>query len=480
MEIQRNNLMKNRVLSVKEKLSYGMGDAASHIVLDNIMMFMLFFYTDIFGIPAAFVGTMFLVARALDAVADPCMGLIADRTRSRWGKFRPWILFGALPFAIFCSVTYFTPELSLTGKMIYAAVTYTLLTLMYTVVNIPYCALGGVITSDPQQRVSLQSWRFVLSTAGGMLSTVLMMPLVNLIGGDDKAAGFHGAVSVLAAVAFLMLLFCAWGTREHVVAPESRSSAREDIRDVLLNDQWRVVALLTIINILSIAVRSGAMIYYVTWIMGNPAIFSWFLGAYCIGNMLGSSIAKPVTDKVCKVRVYFWCNIALFIVSVAMFFLPMNLPAVMFGFIFIIGFLYQLALPVQWVMMCDTVDYGEWQNGRRLTGISFAGTLFVLKMGLAVGGAIIGWLLAAGHYHPGAQTQTGSTVTIINVMFTLIPGACYLIAAFIVRRYYTLTTPFLTRILRELDPKAGSRTADNTGGKMNDGRRITESAPGTS
>ena len=182
----------------------------------------------------------------------------------------------------------------------------------------------------------------------------------------------------------------------------------------------------------------------------------------------------------CKVRVYFWCNIALFIVSVAMFFLPMNLPAVMFGFIFIIGFLYQLALPIQWVMMCDTVDYGEWQNGRRLTGISFAGTLFVLKMGLAVGGAIIGWLLAAGHYHPGAQTQTDSTVTIINVMFTLIPGACYLIAAFIVRRYYTLTTPFLTRTVRELEPEAGSRSVDITGGKMNDGRRITEFAPGTS
>lgn len=155
--------MKSEVLSVKEKIGYGMGDAASHIIFDNVMLYMMFFYTDIFGIPAGFVGTMFLVARALDAISDPCMGLLADRTRSRWGKFRPWVLFGALPFGIVCVLAYSTPDLSMNGKMIYAAITYTLLTLLYTIVNIPYCALGGVITNDPTQRISLQSWRFVLA-----------------------------------------------------------------------------------------------------------------------------------------------------------------------------------------------------------------------------------------------------------------------------------------------------------------------------
>lgn len=197
--------MKSEILSVKEKIGYGMGDAASHIIFDNVMLYMMFFYTDIFGIPAGFVGTMFLLARALDAISDPCMGLLADRTRSRWGKFRPWVLFGALPFGIVCVLAYSTPNLSLNGKMIYAAITYTLLTLLYTVVNIPYCALGGVITNDPTQRISLQSWRFVLATTGGMLSTVLMMPLVKLIGGENKALGFQGGIAVLSVVAFLML-----------------------------------------------------------------------------------------------------------------------------------------------------------------------------------------------------------------------------------------------------------------------------------
>lgn len=227
--------MKDHILSVKEKIGYGMGDAASHIIFDNVMLYMMFFYTDIFGIPAGFVGTMFLLARALDAISDPCMGLLADRTRSRWGKFRPWILFGAIPFGLVCVLAYSSPDLSHNGKLIYAAVTYTLLTLLYTVVNIPYCALGGVITDNPTQRISLQSWRFVLATAGGMLSTVLMMPLVNFIGGEDKALGFQGGIAVLSVIAFLMLAFCFFTTKERVEAPPSSTSMREDLRDDVLH-----------------------------------------------------------------------------------------------------------------------------------------------------------------------------------------------------------------------------------------------------
>lgn len=268
--------MKSEVLSVKEKIGYGMGDAASHIIFDNVMLYMMFFYTDIFGIPAGFVGTMFLVARALDAISDPCMGLLADRTRSRWGKFRPWVLFGALPFGIVCVLAYSTPDLSMNGKMIYAAITYTLLTLLYTVVNIPYCALGGVITNDPTQRISLQSWRFVLATAGGMLSTVLMMPLVNLIGGDNKPLGFQGGIAVLSVVAFMMLAFCFFTTKERVEAPPTTTSMREDLRDIWQNDQWRIVGLLTIFNILAVCVRGGAMMYYVTWIWARRKCLSLF------------------------------------------------------------------------------------------------------------------------------------------------------------------------------------------------------------
>ncbi|MGP3593839.1 glycoside-pentoside-hexuronide family transporter [Vagococcus sp. WN89Y] len=442
--------MNSQIISVKEKIGYGMGDAASHIVFDNVMLYMMFFYTDIFGIPAGFVGTMFLLARALDAISDPCMGLIADRTRSRWGKFRPWIIFGALPFGVVCVLAYSTPDLSTSGKMVYAAITYTLLTLLYTVVNIPYCALGGVITNDPQQRISLQSWRFVLATAGGMLSTVLMMPLVNFIGGEDKVAGFQGGIAVLAVAAFMMLAFCFFTTKERIQAPPNTTPMREDLRDIWQNDQWRIVGLLTILNILAVCVRGGAMMYYVTWIMGDAAIFTAFLTTYCVGNLIGSALAKPLTDWKCKVTIFWWTNAALTVLSIGMFFVPIQASITMFAFIFAIGVLHQLVTPIQWVMMSDTVDYGEWCNGKRLTGISFAGTLFVLKLGLAVGGALIGWALAGGGYNAAAQSQNSTTLSIIIGLFTLVPAVCYLLSAFIAKRYYTLTTPFLKIIMVQL------------------------------
>ncbi|MCN8727196.1 glycoside-pentoside-hexuronide (GPH):cation symporter [Escherichia coli] len=394
--------MKSEVLSVKEKIGYGMGDAASHIIFDNVMLYMMFFYTDIFGIPAGFVGTMFLVARALDAISDPCMGLLADRTRSRWGKFRPWVLFGALPFGIVCVLAYSTPDLSMNGKMIYAAITYTLLTLLYTIVNIPYCALGGVITNDPTQRISLQSWRFVLATAGGMLSTVLMMPLVNLIGGDNKPLGFQGGIAVLSVVAFMMLAFCFFTTKERVEAPPTTE------------------------------------------------VFVAFLTTYCVGNLIGSALAKPLTDWKCKVTIFWWTNALLAVISLAMFFVPMQASITMFVFIFVIGVLHQLVTPIQWVMMSDTVDYGEWCNGKRLTGISFAGTLFVLKLGLAFGGALIGWMLAYGGYDAAEKAQNSVTISIIIALFTIVPAICYLLSAIIAKRYYSLTTHNLKTVMEQL------------------------------
>ena len=206
-----------------------------------------------------------------------------------------------------------------------------------------------------------------------------MMPLVNFIGGEDKAFGFQGGIAVLSAIAFLMLAFCFFTTKERVEAPPSSTSMREDLRDIWRNDQWRVVGLLTILNILAVCVRGGAMMYYTTWIMGSAGLFTAFLTTYCVGNLIGSALAKPLTDWKCKVSVFWWTNALLAALSVVMFFVPMDAEITMFAFIFVIGVLHQLVTPIQWVMMSDTVDYGEWCNGKRLTGISFAGTLFVLS-----------------------------------------------------------------------------------------------------
>lgn len=438
------------ILSKTEKIGYGLGDAASHIVFDNVMLYMMFFYTDIFGIPSAFVGTMFLLARGLDAISDPIMGLVADRTHTRWGQFRPYLLFGSIPFALSCIVAYSTPSFGMEGKMIFAAITYTTLTLLYTVVNIPYCALGGVITTDPDQRMSLQSYRFVLATAGGMLSTVLMTPLAQFIGGNDRVAGYQGGIAILAVLAAVMLILCFTFTQERVQETTViKSSMREDIRDILHNDQWRIVGLLTILNILAVSVRGGAMMYYVTYILGNAGYFAAFLSAYSVGNLLGSAFAKPVTNRIDKVTVFYWTNLALAGISLIMFMLPMNSVGTMFVFIFVIGILHQMITPIQWVMMSDTVEYGEWKYGKRLTGISFAGTLFVLKLGLALGGALIGWVLAGVNYQAGAATQNAATLQGIIALFTIVPSIAYFLSAFISRRY-TLRMNFLDKILSDL------------------------------
>ncbi len=428
--------MDTTPLSAREKIGYGLGDAASHIVFDNVMFYMAFFYTDVFKLPAAFVGSIFLAARALDAVSDPVMGWFADRTHTRWGKFRPYILWGAIPFGLSCVLAYSTPNLGVNGRMVFAAVTYTLLTLMYTVVNIPYCALGGVITSDETQRISLQSYRFVLATAGGMLSTVLMVPLAGWIGGADMAFGYRGAIAILALVAIVMLVVCFASTRERV-APrkETASSFWADIKDIVGNAQWRIVGGLTLLNILAVATRGGAMMYFVTYILGESRLFTAFLATYSVGNILGCLLTKPVTDRVCKVTVFTWTNGILAALSLGMFFSPVGANAPMFVLIFLIGVLHQMITPIQWVMMSDTVDYGEWKFGKRLTGVSFAGTLFVLKLGLALSGAVIGWALAAYGYAAGSATQSPGTLRCIIALFTLFPGVCYALSALVARSY---------------------------------------------
>ncbi|XMR46599.1 glycoside-pentoside-hexuronide family transporter [Escherichia coli] len=414
------------------------------------MLYMMFFYTDIFGIPAGFVGTMFLVARALDAIPILAWGCWPiERALAGVNFVRGYCLAHCHSgSSVYWPIA--PPDLSMNGKMIYAAITYTLLTLLYTVVNIPYCALGGVITNDPTQRISLQSWRFVLATAGGMLSTVLMMPLVNLIGGDNKPLGFQGGIAVLSVVAFMMLAFCCFTTKERVEAPPTTTSMREDLRDIWQNDQWRIVGLLTIFNILAVCVRGGAMMYYVTWILGTPEVFVAFLTTYCVGNLIGSALAKPLTDWKCKVTIFWWTNALLAVISLAMFFVPMQASITMFVFIFVIGVLHQLVTPIQWVMMSDTVDYGEWCNGKRLTGISFAGTLFVLKLGLAFGGALIGWMLAYGGYDAAEKAQNSATISIIIALFTIVPAICYLLSAIIAKRYYSLTTHNLKTVMEQL------------------------------
>lgn len=425
-------------LSVKEKISYGLGDMASHIGLENVIIFLTFYYTDVVGLPAVFVGTMFLLARAADAIIDPLMGLIADRTKTRWGKFRPWLLWLAVPFGASCLLIYAVPEsLSLSGKMIFASVTYAAMMLMYTAINIPYCSMGAIITSDNEERISLQSYRFFLATLGGAMSTFLMMPLAQYIGGEDKLAGYRGAMAIMAGATVFMFLICFRNTKERIQAPASHENFISDLRDLLRNDQWRVVAGLVFFNIAFGVIRLGAMMYYVTYHLGNPSYFMWLLGAHIVGKSAGSALCKPLTTGRSKVLVFRLAAWAAGLLSIAIFFLPASISLLVVMVVLVSTF-YQITTTLMWVMMSDVVDYGEYTQGKRMDGTIFSTLLSILKMGMAVSGAIVGWTLGLSGYIPHAEMQNPVAMSAIIALFSLVPGVLSILSA-LTLRWYTLS-----------------------------------------
>ncbi len=427
----------NLTITRKEKISYGLGDMASHVGLDNVIIFLTFYYTDVVGLPAAFVGTMFLLARTADAIIDPAMGYLADRTNSRWGKFRPWMLWLALPFGVSCLLTYAVPEsLTLTGKMVFATITYTFMMLMYTAINIPYCSMGAVITPNNEDRISLQSYRFFLATLGGAMSTFFMMPLAQYLGGEDKLSGYRWAMAIMASAAVIMFWICFANTRERIKAPATHNNDLGELRDLLRNDQWRVVSVLVITNIGFGVIRLGAMMYFVTYYLGSASYFMWMLGAHILGKAAGSALAKRLTRNFSKVQMFGYCAVLAGVLSIALFFAPKSIY-VLVPLTFVVSTLYQATTTLMWVMMADVADYGEWLQGKRMDGVIFSTFLAVLKLGMAISGAIVGWTLGLSGYVANAPQQTSVAMYCIVALFTVVPGLLSL-AAFATLRWYKL------------------------------------------
>ncbi|MEW7313631.1 MFS transporter [Buttiauxella gaviniae] len=427
--------MESSKLSIKEKIGYGMGDAGCNIIFGAIMLFVNYFYTDIFGLAPALVGVMLLSIRVIDAITDPIMGAIADRTQSRWGRFRPWILWMAAPFAFFSYLMFTTPDWAYSSKVIYAFVTYFLLSLTYTAINIPYCSLGSVITNDPKERVACQAYRFVMVGIATLILSLSLLPMVDWFGGGDKAKGYQMAMGVLAVLGMCMFLFCFSTVRERVrPAVPSNDDLKADLKDVWKNDQWVRILLLTLCNVCPGFIRMAATMYYVTWVMGQSTSFATlFISLGVVGMMGGSMLAKVLTDRICKLKVFFWTNIALAIFSCGFYFLDPHATMLIVVMYFLLNILHQIPSPLHWSLMADVDDYGEWKTGKRITGISFSGNLFFLKLGLAIAGAMVGFLLSWYGYDAGAKQQSADSINGIVMLFTVIPGVGYLITAGVVR-----------------------------------------------
>lgn len=438
-------------LSLKEKVGYGMGDAGSCMIWSVLALYLTWFYTDVYGLNPGIVGTLFLVIRIFDAFSDPVMGAICDRTKSRWGKFRPWLLWMALPFGLGAIAMFTTPDISMNGKIIYAWVTYLIMSLIYTAINIPYCSVAGVITLNQKERMGCLSWRFFLNGLATLIISSTILPLTDWLGNGNRASGFQMTMIIMGAAATLMFLFCFSSIKERVVAVKENDSLRSDLKDIVKNDQWLLMITITFLNVFPAFIRGAVTIYYASYVMQASVGFITFfmaLGVAC--NMLGSVIAKPLTDRFDKVKLFRIINVILGILSFALWFVdPASLTPLLTLFI-IINILHLIQSgPILWAMMSDVDDYGDWKFGKRLTGISFAGNLFMLKMGLAVAGAIVAWVLSWTGYIANKPAQNPQTIEGIIIMFSLMPMASYFISAFIAR-YFKLNNAFLEKIKVDL------------------------------
>ncbi len=438
------------MISVKEKIAYGLGDTASNIVFQTVMLFLTFFYTDIFGIPPAFVGTMFLAVRLIDAITDPLMGALTDRTQTRYGKFRPYLLWFALPFGIFSVLAFTTPDLSEQGKMIYAFVTYTALMMVYTAINIPYCALGAVLTTDPKERVSIQSYRFVFAMLGGLLVSGLTLPLVEFLGQGDQAKGYQLTITAMSILGVAMFLICFWNTKERLNPTRPHNSSfKQDLGYLMQNDQWRVLSLAAVFLLTGLVLKSSLAIYYVKYFLKMPDMITLFITLGMVGNIFGCMLAQPLAKRVCKVNAYIALQLISAALCLAAYFVPSDQVILAFTMYVLWGFTINMATPLLWAKMADTVDYGEYKQGVRITGVIYSSIIFFIKLGVAVGGAAAGWLLSGYGYQADA-VQTPETLDGILLSFTVLPAICSILVAIVMRKY-TLNNQMVDEIHLELN-----------------------------
>jgi len=384
-------------LSFKEKLGYGLGDMAANFIFQALLALQFFFYTDVFGLSADAAGTLFGVVGIISAIFNPVMGVIADRTNTRWGKFRPWLLWTAVPFGVMGILTFTTPSLSISGKLIYAWISYLLLRLIYAVNNVPYATLNGVLTGDPDERTSISSYRQVLANAAGFIVQSLAIPMVAFFGRGNSAKGYQYTMGLLSILAVIFFIIAFASSKERIQPnPQQKSSLRQDMADLLGNSAWVVLFLATTFYFAALAMRGGVMLFYFKYNAGNEFLFSWFNGFGLAALILGVFFSTTLTVRMGKRPLFILSMVLTGLFNLAVLFLPATATVPIIVSEVLRQFFYGTSGPLLWAMMGDVADYGEWKTGRRATATVTSAVVFALWLGLAIGGKIEGWLFS--HY----------------------------------------------------------------------------------
>ncbi len=446
-------------LSVLEKVGYSLGDLAANLVFQTLITYLAYFYTDIYGLETGHASAIILVVGLVAAFAfNPIIGALADRTNSRWGKFRPWILWTAVPLGVTALLAFSTPDFSYKGKVIYAVITYTLLLLLYAANNLPYSALSGVITGDMKERNSMSSYRFVAVMFAQFFVQVFMLAIIETAGNGDKAVGIEKVMTWLAIIGTVMLLITFFSTRERIVPkPEQKSTLKEDLSDLTRNKPWIIMLTLTTLVFITLAMKGGSYVYYfknyvdaqtltnfispilnslsdmgVNFFGEDPvsAGFGLFNAGGIIFMIVGIGFSKPLADKYGKRNVFgLWLFIStLFIL--AFYFFPPKSVGLMFASQILHGFSYGVTIPLLWAMIADVADYSEWKNNRRATAIIFSAMMVGLKAGLTIGSSLLTWILGLYNYVPNSDAvQTESAIQGTKMLVSVYPSIPFLIGA---------------------------------------------------
>lgn len=445
---------RQAALAWKERLGYGAGDLGFNLYWTTIVSFLAAFYTDVFGISAAAAGTMLFVTKIVDAFTDPVMGAIADRTRTRHGKFRPYLLYGGLPMAAAAVLTFTTPDLDHGGKLVWAYASYTLMMLCYTVLSTPYSALSGVMTASGQERTTLISARFVFAFTGGALVNKYTLPLVQWLGDGDDILGWQYTMMLYGSIAMLIFVVTFLTTRERIEPPATqKSSASRDIADLVGNRPWLILFALAMIIMMTITMRGGSAYYYFTYYVERPELLPNYLFCQMVAYAVGAVLAPVMTRYIDKAKLLMLLMAIVGALSILFFFVPKDMIWAMFTLNILISLALGPKSPLTWSMYADTADYNEWKNGRRATAMTFAAATFSQKLGGSLGSAGMLWILAAIGYAAN-EAQSGASQTGIALLQTVIPGL-FAAGAVFVTRFYTLSGAELASIQQDLESRHG-------------------------
>lgn len=469
----------NQKLSVLEKVGYSLGDLSANLVFQTLVTYLAYFYTDIYGLKTQDASAIILTVGLIAAFGfNPIIGAIADRTISRWGKFRPWILWTAVPLGVIALLAFSTPDFSYKGKLIYAVLTYTLLLLLYAANNLPYSALSGVITGDMKERNSMSAYRFVAVMFAQFFVQVFMYSIIISAGHGDKAAGIEKVMTWLAVIGTVMLLITFFSTRERIIPkPEQKTRLKEDLSDLFKNKPWVIMLVLTTLVFITLAMKGGAYVYYfenyvdkerltgfinpVLKALSNIGInffgedpvsagFGLFNAGGIIFMIVGITLSKWLADKYGKRDVF---GIGLFISTLFIllfYFFPSKSVELMYASQILHGFSYGITIPLLWAMIADVADYSEWKNNRRATAIVFSAMMVGLKGGLTIGSSLLTWLLGLFNYIPNSESaQSVAAINGTKLLVSVFPAIPFLIGAGLLF-FYEINKKMETRIENDL------------------------------